>query len=241
MRGDGMDEANRRTDKSTGMSSKKQIIISIAAGIAAMAIFLAIYFFISSQRKNIFYEGEGSYSAFMSLDEGILSEYGGLEIELASDGKCIVTVGGQSKKGKWTRAGERIEINVGGKKFTGSMDKNNLELTYSEASPTVIFLAKEGTVTAAGKIPSGKWRIISLTDGDTFYPEEMLEKSGFGSSYIELDENGEGTADILNNGLGLISVTAEYIKYKGIFFRYSILDNQLTLNYSDTVTLVFEK
>ena len=227
---------NEKPKKPTG----KQLLISAAAGVIATAIFLAAYYFFFSQGENVFYEGEGKYTAFMASGSGVSSETGGMEIELKSDGKCYVNLNGKSKSGKWKRAGDRIEITLGRHKMTGTLTGELLELMSDEAGETRISFLKKDTAETA-EIPTGHWKLVSVTDGFSVYSEEMLKKLGYDGSYIEIDETGKGTAELFGSGENGIAVNGKYISYNGMLLACSFSENQLSVSYSDGVTLMFEK
>lgn len=216
---------------------KKNLFISIAAGLAAMILFLAVFNNIS--RKNaVFYEGGGRYSAFMTTDAGISSEYSGLEIELRSDGNCTAFLGEKQEKGKWSRAGDRIEIAFGKHRFTGTMGNELLELT-NDASSATISLRTDSGQTDETELPNGTWKLISITDGFSVYSDEILKKIGYDDTYINIDKDGKGRADILKGGESDIKAEGEYISYKGMLLEYTFSDDQLSVKYTDDVTLTF--
>ena len=216
----------------------KRLLISIAAGVAAMALFLAVYYFLQSKREKVFYEGAGRYAAVMASGSGVSSEYGGMEIVLCSDGSCTVILGDQGKNGQWKRAGDRVEITVGGQKLTGALIGDTLEI-MSGTSPTRISLLNTEAMKPAA-IPEGRWKLSSVTDGDSVYTGEMLRKLGYDGSYLEIGENGKGTAKLFTQE-SEITVGGEFINFRGRLLPFSFSDNQLSLMYSEGVTLSFEK
>ena len=220
-------------------NSRKTIFLSIAAGLIATALFLAAYYFIFSQKETVFYEGAGRYTAVMASGSGVSSEYGGMEIELRSDGKCYVNLNKKRRNGRWKRAGDRVEITALGQKLTGTLIGDTLEI-MSDASPTRIILLNTDSMKTAA-IPEGRWKLVSVMDGDSVYTEDMLRKLGYEDSYIEIGENGEGTAKILTQGEREITVEGEYINMKGILLPFSFSENQLSISYAEGVTLSFEK
>ena len=216
----------------------KRLLISIAAGVIAMAIFLAAYYFSFSQRENVFYEGEGKYTAVMASGSGVSSEFGGMEIVLQSDGKCYVNLNEKTGKGKWKRAGDRVEITALGQKLTGTLIGDMLEI-MSDQSPTRISLLNTETMKTA-VIPEGRWKLTAVTDGFSVYSEEMLRKLGYEGSYIEIGENGKGTAKLFTQE-GEITAAGEFMNFRGRLLPFSFSENQLTVSYAEGVTLSFEK
>jgi len=228
-------------EEKRGKPQKKIVLISIAAGLAAMVIFIAAYYMISFRRKTVVYDGEGKYSAIMSTDAGISSEYSGLDIALESDGSCTVILGEKSEKGGWSRTGDRIEISLGRHRYSGTIEGDKLELTDNGSSSVIITLKKNIDKPDLTEIPVGNWKILSVTDGFTVYSDDMLKKIGYDGTYLKIDEDGRGTADILNGGESDIKVEGEYISYKGMKLKYTFSEGQLSVSYSDDVALIFGK
>ncbi len=219
---------------------RNPLLFSIAAGLTAMALFLALYYLFSSQRKDVFFEGEGKYIAFMASAGGVSSETGGMEIELKSDGKCYVNLNGKSKTGKWKRAGDRIEITVGRHKMTGAFTGELLELMSDEAGETRIGFLKKDTAETA-EIPTGHWKLVSVTDVEEVYTEALLRKLGYEDSYIEIYETGSGTAKLLHEPESEITVVGDYINCQGMLLPFSFSEDQMVISYAEGMTLSFEK
>ena len=228
---------NEKQNKPSG----KPILLSIAAGLAAMLLFLAAYYYISSQRKAVFYEGEGKYTAFTADGAGVSSEYSGMEIVLKSDGGCKVILGDKEKNGKWKRAGDRIEITVGRRKMTGALTGNRLEIMSDGTGAVRIGLLKDADTAQTAEIPAGHWKLVSVTDGFSVYSEELLKKLGYDGAYLAIDETGKGTAELFGSAENEITIENSYINYNGMLLAYSFSENQLSVRYADGVTLTFEK
>ena len=228
-----MDEEKR------GRVSGKTVLLSIAAGIIALAIFLAAYYFFFSQRESVFYEGEGRYTAVMASGSGVSGEYGGMEVELLSDGNCRITLGEKNEKGKWKRIGDRVEISVGRQKMTGTLIGDTLEIMSGDSKTKISFFNTESVKTA--EIPAGSWKLVSVTDGFSVYSDDTLRKLGYEDSYIEIGENGKGTAKILTQVESEITVEGEYINLNGMLLPFSFSEDQLSVSYAEGVTLAFEK
>lgn len=229
-----MDEEKR------GQAFGKTLLLSAAAGVLAMALFLAAYYLCSSHKKNVFYEGEGRYTAVAASVSGLTSEFGGMEIELQSDGSCTVILGDKEKSGKWTRIGDRVELTAARQKMTGTLTGDRLEIMRGD-SPTVISFIKEPEQKKKSEIPAGHWKLISITDGDCVYSEELLRKLGYDDFSIEIDGSGKGTADLFGHAENDIAVTEETISFNGVIFPFSFSENRLSINYAEGVILAFEQ
>lgn len=225
---------NEKPEKPTG----KRLLISITAGVAAMALFLVSYYFLQSKREKVFYEGAGRYTAVMASGSGVSSEFGGMEIVLQPNGSCTVILGDKEKNGQWKRAGDRVEIIVGRQKLSGTLIGDTLEIMSDQSPTRISLLNTESMKTAA--LPAGSWKLSSVTDGFSAYTGEMLRKLGYEGSYIEIGENGKGTAKLLTQE-SEITVTGEFINFRGMLLPFSFSENQLSIMYSEGVTLSFEK
>lgn len=233
-----MEEKNNGGVEKSGRA--KQILLAAAAGMAAVVLFLAAYYIITGTGKNVYYDGAGEYCAFMSSTDGIASESSGLEIELLSNGECAVKLNGKSRKGKWSRTDNIIRLTVGGEKFSGTISENAIELTR-DSDTTSIALRKSDHAADEKPIPSGRWMLAQLTDVFSVYTKDALEQTGYGNSYLIIDADGRGSADILGQGEAEISADGEYIHYNGQMLKYTFSDKALIVKYSDGVTLDFEK
>lgn len=235
-----MEENKNRPQEKKNMRIKR-ILISAAVGAAAMMIFLAAYYLISGAQRDTFYDGAGEYSAFMADGAGIESAFSGVEIRLMSDGNCTITFDGRSEKGKWSRSGDAVDILFGAESFSGTISGNFLEISYGDSGSDRIILKKSGDTAETSAIPAGSWKIAEITDVFSVYPKDILEKTGYGDSYLVIDGMGTGSADIFGQGEAEISADGKYIHYKGLLLEYTFSDKQLVIRYSDGVSLVFEK
>ncbi len=237
-------------DSTAVVKEKKRIpvmrlFISFLAGLAALAVFWGVYFFIQSRAVPEMADYAGDYtlvsarSGETTIDKA--DSAGLFSLTLAADGKCRLYAAEKSYAGHWTLCGESVSIKCAGLELGGVISDTSLRLNNVLAGGLYIELDRiSGSAEEAAAPLSGTYELTSVESGETVYSSATVTAAGYDACYIKLSSEGTGEALLFDSDAREISCTEDYIVYKGMALPFTKSGSTLKLSYQGGITLIFD-
>lgn len=235
----------------TAVKEKKHIpllrlFLSFLAGLAALAIFWGVYFFMQNRAVPEMADYAGDY-VLISAQSGETTiakadAAGLLSLTLTADGKCRLYTAEKSYAGHWALNGDSVSIKCAGLELGGVISATSLRLNNMLEDGLCVELDRISGAADDESTPlSGTYKLTSVESGDVVYNFASITAAGYDACYIKLSAKGTGEALLFDADAQEISCGDDYIVYKGMALPYEKSGSALKLSYPGGITQIFEK
>lgn len=237
-------------DGTSAVKEKKRIpvmrlFISFLAGLAALAIFWGVYFFVQNRAVPEMADYAGDYalvsarSGETTMDKADSAEL--FSLTLAADGKCRLYTEEKSYAGRWTLRGESVSIKCAGLELGGVISDTSLRLNNVLTGGLYVELDRisESAEEASAPLP-GTYRLTCVESGETVYSAAAVTAAGYDTCYIKLSFDSTGEALLFDADAQEISCTEDYVVYKDMALPFEKSGSTLKLSYPGGITLIFD-
>lgn len=214
----------------------RRVLLSVLAGLAALAVFWCGYLLFSFRAVPEMAEYAGEYSAAYTQTGNIrLSEGMPLTAVLDAGGKCTLSLGERSYSGRWTLRGGGLRIWCGTAYMRGTLDGDVLTLENVFGSGTAVSLSRGGD----GYTPpsSGKYVVSEISADGESYAKNTVDEAGAGEWYVLINDDGSAEARLFAAEAQSASFMESGLIYGQLLLDYSLDGNALIIEYPDGVVL----
>ena len=214
----------------------KRVLLSVLAGLAALAVFWCGYLFFSFRTAPEMAGYAGEYNTARTQTGDIrLSEGMPLTATLDADGKCMLSLGERSYSGLWTLRNGGVRIWCGTAYMRGEIDGDVLTLENVFGSGTSVSLSRGGEVYAPPS--SGKYVVSEISVNGESYDRSTVDEAGFGEWYVLINSDGSAEARLFGAEALSARFTESGLVYGQLLLDYFLDGNALIIEYPDGVVL----